>query len=89
MEVLYCEPFLHVYRKYFWNPQSVEGKYHLPITDLSVTKAGIPFYVASGDGFIILGNEIEHKSISFGPDNLFLAPAGVGDISDQQLWLIL
>lgn len=59
----------------------------MPVTDLIGTKAMISFYVVLGDGLILLGNEVEHKSVRFGPENILFVPADVIGPSEKGLWL--
>jgi len=48
-----------------------------------VTK--IPFYVTSGSGVLLLGNEVLHKSHLLGPENLLVILSGVRNLSKKEL----
>ena len=81
-----CEPFLHGYGKDCSDAEvTTIGIWDLPVTDMSGTEAKIPFYVTRGDGFLLLGNEIFHRSYQPGPENLLVIPKGVRDLSSRRL----
>jgi len=61
------------------------GIWDLPVVDMEGTVVKIPFYITRGDGVLLLGNEILHKSYQLGPENLLVIPPGVQGISRKEL----
>lgn len=57
----------------------------LPVTNASETDTQIHFYVMSGDGFILLRNEILQCSYQLGPHDLLVIPKGVRAFSSKIL----
>ena len=88
LEPLDAEPFWHGYGDKCSDAKLTIGMWRLPITDVHGTQALIPFYITQGDGLLLLGNEIGHKSNILGPQNKILIPKGVRDLSDKDLTLM-
>ena len=88
LEPLDAEPFWHGYGDKCSDAKLTIGMWRLPITDVHGTQALIPFYITQGDGLLLLGNEIGHKSNILGPQNKIVIPKGVRDLSDKDLTLM-
>lgn len=82
-----CDPVLYGYCKKCSGSQIKIGIWKLPVTDVNGINANISFYIARGDGFLLLGNEIPHKFYQVGPEGLLKIPSGVLGMSDQELQL--
>ena len=54
------------------------------MSDLSGSEVRIPFYITQGNGLLLLGNEIIHRSYQLGPENLLVIPKRVRGLSEKQ-----
>lgn len=79
------ETFLHEFEKHCSNSQVAIGFWKLPSTDINGIKAKIPFYIARGDSFLLLDNEILQNSYLLGPESLIRILAGVWNVSNKDL----
>ena len=87
LEPLDCTPFFHGYGSNCSASKLVNGIWRLSVKALNSFEAKFPFYMVPGEGELLLGNEIHHKSIPHGSQNLMIIPPGVGRISNEELFL--
>ena len=87
LRCLDCEPFYHGYGTNCTDAELAMAIWDMPITDIAGVPIKIPFHVTPGDGPILLGNEILHKSRILGPENLLVIPPGVRALSSREVSL--
>ena len=87
VEPLDCTPFYHEYGSHFSYAKLINGIWRLPVKAINGFEAKFPFYMVPGEGVLLFGNEIHHKSILHGPENLMVIPPGVGWIANEELVL--
>ena len=71
-------PFFHGYGSNCRDGNLVNGIWRLPTKPLTGFEAKFSFYIVPGEGVLLFGNEIRHKSILHGPENCMAIPSGVG-----------
>lgn len=80
-----CEPCIYGYGRECNEADIAFAVWNLHIEDMTGLKASIPFNVTPGDGFILLENDILHKSYLMGPENMLVVPPGVKGLSSKKL----
>lgn len=70
-----CDPFFHDYGRKYSEAEITIEILELPFTDIIGKKVIITFYTTDRDGFLSLGNEIQHQSTQDGQeDPLIILP---------------
>lgn len=65
-----CQPFIHGYGPPCSKASLVFAMWDMPICDLNDKDEVTPFYITPGDGFLLLDNNVLHKSNQMGYDNI-------------------
>ena len=87
LESLDCSPFFHGDGSNCSDAKLLNGIRRQPVKALNGVESKFPFYMVPGEGVLLFGNEIHHKSILHGPENLIVIPPGVGGIFNEELAL--
>ena len=77
LKPLDCDPFLHGYGEECSDARPTIGVWKMPVTDRDGNTAFIRFYMVTGAGVLLLGNEICRKSDVLGTKNLIQVPKGL------------
>ena len=85
LEPLDCDPFLHGYGEECSDARPTIGVWRMTVTDRNRRTVSIPFYVVTGSGVLLLGNEICRRSNFLGTKNLIQVPKGLLSSSEHFL----
>ena len=80
-----CEPFFHGYGPSCSDKNLVFAVWNLQITDIYGEDVDLPFYICEGDGPLLLGNHLVHKSMLDGLKNLLIIPPNVAKLSKKRI----
>jgi len=85
LEDLDCQPFLHGYWENCYDAELFIGIWYLPIKTLCRKGIRIKFYITKGNGLLLLGNEILHKSNLLNEQDILTIPPYVGNLSNERI----
>lgn len=74
LEPLDCDPFLHGYGKNCADAHITIGIWRLSLADIHGKILTIPFYITAGAGYLLVGNELLHRSNLLGPEHVLELP---------------